>query len=402
MTKTVSAARASAFLLLTASLPCAAQAEFAGEMGVQQRYFLQDALLPEQERAQFSVYAQPEWYHSWNDGYDSLLFRPFVRYDEVDSERTHIDIRELIWLHVSDNWELRTGIGKVFWGQTESLHLVDVINQVDLVETIDYEDRLGQPMVNFSYIMDMGTLSAFVLPYFRERTFAGPDGRLQLPLPVDTDNPLYESSDEERHIDWAVRYQATLGDWELGLSYFDGTSREPFFVPAPNPQSGEIQLRPFYAQMQQVGVDTLAVAGSWLIKFEAIYRDVLDDDFFAAVGGVEYTSVGVFDSMYDLGLLIEYQFDERDELSWTGAQNDLMIGTRIVFNDIDGTEVLLGVIQDLDNSSTRGGLIEASSRMTDRWKWRLDAYFFSSDTPTDVTYAWRRDDYVEFTLEYYF
>ena len=60
----------------------------------------------------------------------------------------HGDIRELAYVHASDDWELRLGIRKEFWGVTEFQHLVDVINQTDGVEDFDGEDKLGQQMVN--------------------------------------------------------------------------------------------------------------------------------------------------------------------------------------------------------------------------------------------------------------
>jgi hypothetical protein len=392
--------RKSLLSLLMLPLLAMADTEFTGEAGIEQRYFAQDALYPEQQRSQVSVYFEPEIYIGWNDGDDGLLFKPFYRQDSVDDERSHGDIRELIWLHVGEDWELRTGIGRVFWGQTESLHLVDVINQTDAVEAVDGEDKLGQPMVNLSLIREWGTTSIFVLPYFRERTFSGPEGRFRLPLEVDVDNPLYESKDEEENLDWAIRWQDTLGDWDVGLSYFDGTSREPMLVAGL--EQGELKLRPYYPQMQQLGVDFLAVVDAWLLKFEGIHRSMNNEDYFAFVGGFEYTNVGVFNSIYDIGWLMEYQFDERDELATTAAQNDLMVGSRLVFNDVDGTAILIGVVQDLEHFSSRAAFVEASSRINDNWKWRMDVWLFSSDEVSDVLYSVRRDDFVQLSLEYYF
>lgn len=386
--------------LLPLALSVSAEVEISGSAAVEQRYFLQDPLDTRQDRSQISVFFQPEFYTEFNDGNDSLLFTPFVRVDQHDEERTHGDIRELVWLHVGEDWELRTGISKVFWGQTESLHLVDVINQTDSVEAIDGEDKLGQPMVNLSIIRDWGTTSFFVLPYFRERTFPGVDGRLRFSLDVDVDNPLFESDDEEKNIDWAVRWQHSIGDWEVGLSYFDGTSREPDLILDAN-ENGPL-LRPFYPQMQQTGLDLLAVVDAWLLKFEGIHRKVNGEDFIAAVGGFEYTQVGVFNSQYDIGWLMEYQYDEREEFAPTPAQNDLMVGSRLAFNDTDGTEILFGIVQDLDESGSRSGFIEASSRISDNWKWRFDARLFSSEQPSEPLYQIRRDDFVELSLEYYF
>ncbi len=91
---------------------------------------------------------------------------------------------------------------------------MDVINQIDSVESVDGEDKLGQPMVHLTAVKDWGVTELFVLPYFRERTFPGADGRLRTAVPVDTDHAQYESADKERHVDYAMRYSKTLGDWE--------------------------------------------------------------------------------------------------------------------------------------------------------------------------------------------
>ncbi len=388
---------------LIAFLPTIALAEieYSGSAAVEQRYFLQDALYPQQERSNLSVYFAPELYTRFNDGNDSILFKGFYRIDQQDTKRTHADIREFKWTHSGNEWQVQTGISKVFWGQTESLHLVDIINQTDGVESIDGEDKLGQPMVAFSLFKDWGSTTVFVLPYFRERTFSGNDGRLRPPIAVDTDNPIYESEDEEKNIDWAIRWQHTLGDWEVGLSYFDGTSRDPDFVLTTN-ELLESSLRPFYPQIQQAGIDVLALMGRWTIKFEGIQRKVIEQDFTAFVGGFEYSFLGLFNSVYDVNWLMEYQYDDRENLTNVVAQNDLMIGTRLVFNDIDGTQILAGMVQDLDYSNVRAGFIEASSRINNNWKWRLDAWLFSSDEPAEPSYLLRRDDYVQFSLEYYF
>ena len=68
----------------------------------------------------------------------------------------------------------------------------------------------------------------FLLPYFRERTFSGKEGRLRLRLPIDTDDPIYESAAEEHHIDFAFRYFQTVKNMDVGISHFIGTARTLF------------------------------------------------------------------------------------------------------------------------------------------------------------------------------
>lgn len=372
------------------------------------RLYTQDVLYAKQADKQFSMFIEPEIYHSWNDDLDSITFKSFYRWDNEDDERSHGDIRELMWLHVGDDWELRTGIGSVFWGQTESAHLVDIINQTDAVEAVDGEDKLGQPMINLTLVRDWGNLDLFVLPGFRERTFAGEDGRLRGPFIVDTDSVRYQSSDEEHHVDFAARWSHSIDIWELGVSYFDGTSRDPNLSLNSNNRGDWVSLSAYYRQISQVGVDVLAVVDSWILKFEGITRHYDDDslfvpqDYFAMTTGFEYTSVGVFDSVWDIGWLMEYQFDDRDSSFEAAGQNDLMLGSRLVVNDVNGTEVLFGMIQDLDHSNTRSAFVEASSRIDDNWKWRIDARIFSSNEPSNVLYNLRNDDNIEVSLEYYF
>ena len=387
--------------LLLLSTYTMAETQITVKAAIENRSFLQSAQYQGQHDNQLSAFIEPEIYYSWNEEQDSITFKPFYRWDDKDDERSHGDIRELMWLHVGNEWELRTGIGIVFWGQAESQHLVDVINQTDLVEALDGEDKMGQPMINLTLVKDWGNLDLFVLPGFRERTFAGLDGRLRPELEIKQSKALYESSNENHHLDYAFRWSHTLSDWDVGLSYFNGTSRDPSFV--ANQDGQTISLSPYYAQMEQVGVVLLLVYDEWLYKFEGIYRDLNNQNaYIATVAGFEYTNVGVFESVWDIGWLLEYQYDNNDVIKQNDEHNALMLGTRIALNDVDGTEILLGYVLDLDDSDTQTSFIEASSRINDNWKWRLDAWFISSETPSNNLYSVKQDDYVQASLEYYF
>jgi hypothetical protein len=183
--------------------------DISGSLSLEGRYFSQDALHTGQENGGFSLSLQPEFQHRWDNDHKVFTFIPFYRWDDKDKERTHGDIRQLDLTVASGNWEVQAGMSKVFWGVTESQHLVDIINQNDSVENLDGEDKLGQPMLRASHIMDNGSLSLYLLPYFRERTFAGVKGRLRTPLVIDTDQATYESNDEEEHVDYALRWNQT-------------------------------------------------------------------------------------------------------------------------------------------------------------------------------------------------
>ena len=391
-------AKTGAFLVLTGLGLCTAFAvEVSGYVGAEYRYFQHDALFSSSGQHHTSMALAPEFYTEWDNGEQSLLFSPFLRVDGEDAERSHVDIRELQWLLVRDDWELRVGVGKVFWGVAESQHLVDVINQTDLVENTDTEDKLGQPMINLSLFQDWGTVNLFVMPYFRERTFVGRDGRLRGPLVVDTVAATYESGAGRHHLDVAVRWSHSVGDWDLGLSHFYGTNREPQLLL----NSTATALIPFYETMHQTGIDAQYTRESWLWKLEMIRRETTASTFFALTGGVEYTFYSVFDYDIDVGLISEYLFHDRDDVSRTAFEDDVLVGTRLTWNDVQSSEVLVGVIHDL-SSEDMAWNIEASRRIGDRWKVSVEGRFFNVDTVQSVLYPVRRDDYIQLELARYF
>jgi len=377
----------------------AAAVELSGYMGIEGRIFLHEPLFPGQRDQDGSLVFEPEFFTRFTDEI-SGSFIPFLRLDSADEERRHWDIRELQFWLVKEDWELRGGVGKVFWGATEFVHLVDVINQTDAVEDIDGEDKLGQPMLQLSVPREYGIFDLFVLPYFRERTFPGRKGRLRPAVVVDVDHPLFVSSAEQNHLDFALRYSASRWSSDFGLYYFQGTGREPTLLPVLNP-SGQLRLIPLYEQIRQFGFDLQTVYGNTLWKLEALYRQGQGEGFAAATGGMEYTFYALGGSLADLGILLEFSFDERQDRATVFAENDLMVGLRFSANDPAGTTALLGIIQDMD-SSTKIIRFEASRRLSDTWKMILEGTFFADVDQNDILYDLRRDDFFRLELNYYF
>lgn len=379
----------------------AAPIDVSGYAAAEVRIFPAEPKFARQHENAFSpsLALQPEL--RWKpDDENTLTIIAFGRVDADDSERTHWDIREANWLYNAGDWDFRIGLGKVFWGVAESRHLVDIINQSDVVESLDEEDKLGQPMANLNVITGIGTWSAFVLPYFRERTFAGPDGRPGLPLPVDENLATFESSDKERHIDYALRWQERLGDIDVGLSHFHGTGREPRLIPTMTP-SGPV-FAPHYDQIDQTGLDLQATLDAWLLKLEAIVRTGQGDTFFAATAGFEYTLYQLFESTYDLGLIAEYHHDGRDNTApFTVFNNDIMAGTRLALNDQDDTALLIGAILDVENQTTLA-TVEFSTRLADGWKLEMEGRFFPYVANSSVESNTEREHTFELRVLRYF
>ena len=377
------------------SFPVAALAEWSNELELEFKYFFSEPQFAVQERHAPSVAFTPQWSRTSESGKHVYDFQAFARYDAADDERTHIDLNELSWTYAINNWEVKAGVSKVFWGVAETQHLVDIVNQTDAVDRLDGEIKLGQPMLSFSRFTDFGSFDALVLPYFRERTFAGEQGRLRTALVVDTDSPVFESSSAENHVDYALRWSHSVGAWDVGVSYFDGTGREP--VLRPNEQS--TRLLPFYVQIEQLGLDVQATFDEWLLKFEGIKRSASsafpEQDYNALVTGFEYSFFDIASSGADIGIVVEYLYDSRgDDIAF---DDFAVLALRLALNDEQSTDVLLGCGVD-----GRLCFVEGSRRINDVVSLSLRGNSFSGIDDDDLLASQRDDDFIQINLKYFF
>lgn len=384
-----------------------AGASIAGEL----RYFPQDGLYADQFNDwQPSLTIEPELRWDSANRNHQIVIAPFARIDGQDDERTHFDLREGYYRYNDDDgWSLLIGAARIFWGRTESRHLVDIINQTDAVEDIDEEDKLGQPMANLTLVRNWGAIDLFLMTGFRERTFAGINGRLRFAFPVDTDEPLFERDARRSAVDVAARYSHYIGNWDFGVSVFHGTSREPRFAFQPGAET----IRPVYDLITQGAVDLQYTAGAWLWKLEAVVREGHGDTFAAAVGGFEYTLYQIFGSNADLGLLAEYQYDGRDEAiiaerfgpttaaPITFADNDVFAGARLALNDPNDTAMIIGGTVDADDQFL-GVFVEGQRRVGANWTAELEARLFMNASPENLAFPIRKDDFVTARLTRYF
>ena len=371
---------------------------FSGELQTQLRYFPNAGDYGNEDRSQKSAVFKLNYANAWDNDRRVLNVQPFFRYDEIDEERSHADLRELSFVSSGTNLDWRIGISKVFWGVTESRHLVDVINQTDFVENPDGEQKLGQPMINPTWVGDLGQIDLFILPYFRERTFAGTEGRYRFALPIDTSTTRYLDARENRHIDYALRWSHYWRDMEWALSYFDGTERDPDL----QVDSASQTLVPVYGQSRQLGGEWLYVYQDLIVKAELLRRE---SDLFglytASTAGFEYTLFQSAGRM-DIGLLYEWLYDSRGEGIPDGLNDASFIGARIAVNDADSSEALIGAIIDNDNSDLINLRIEASRRLASNLLLAFEVNVIDSPPSNSILNQFRHDDYLEVSLSYHF
>ena len=387
--------------------------EFYGSLEFEGTGYVEDPLFEEQTRDNLSIAARPSLLLEWADGDVAFTLSPFARVDSADERRRHWDLREAKIDLRSDRWAATIGADFVFWGRTEAQKLVDIINSTDGVEDVDGEDKLGQPMVRVSYLSNgYGAFSAYWLPYFREPTFAGAEGRLRPGIEISDQSPRYGSSDEEWTQSFALRWEHVVGDFDFGVSGFHGLSRDPAFEPAAFepipvfPFARPTRLRPVYDEISQIGFDGQYTSGPALWKLEAIGRfnqldrTLRNRDYVAVTGGLEYTLYAFMGGSGDLGLLLEGVWDSRDQDALTNLEEDVIYGLRYGLNDARDTAFLLFGATDVVSGATSLRL-EAERRIHESWKMELEGQGLIVSQPGEIENDLRRDSFLRLKLSYF-
>ena len=366
--------------------------EIIGELSFDNRYFF-NAGLQQQKKNHTSFSFSPEIFK--DDSNKIFHFKAKLRKDSEDSGRDLNDIQELYLINILEDKEIKFGVSKEFWGVTETSHRVDIINQTDFTEGFDGEEKLGQPMIKISLERQWGLLDIYTLLGFRERNFSGNKGRLRLPLSINEKGPLYSSSAKNKRADFAVRWSNYYDDFDIAISHFSGTSREPRFLPSANKIN---ELVPIYEVIDQTGLEIQYLLDGLAIKGEVISRSGQGERFSAATYGFEYTQVGVLQTRIDLGWVVEFNHDDRLESS------PFVLGTRFSFNDIHDSQILSGFIVN-DKSKELGFLLEASRRIGECCMLSLEGIYFD-DTDEDngqkkLFQAFKDDDFLRAEFIYY-
>jgi hypothetical protein len=384
------------FTILFFLMSCVLNAQsISGYIETEHRYFIQEGLYSEQKNYYPSFASELEYNTSFNDGSSQVKAIVFGRYDLMDKKRSHIEIREMYYQKSFKYGYTSLGFKKIFWGVVESTNINDIINQKDMLEGINEDYKLGEFMWQNVFINSFGTFETYIMPYHRIIEFPGVNGRLRPPTDLDLkDNSVYENDLENLYPSAAVRYKNTFGNFDMGINYFHGLSREPEILL----ELSEIDI--FYPVINQIGGDFQYTFSGLLLKSEAIYQISRGSNFGAFVGGFEYTLSNFLNTGGDLGIVCEYLYDERGNKSIRGMDNDLFLGLRFSGNDISSTQVLIGGILDM-SKSTQIYSFTASRRLNEILKLEIKGNWFHNVSQEEFLYLFKNDSMIQLKLLMY-
>jgi hypothetical protein len=377
----ITTASISAFLAGVTWLPASAETAFdqleveqRGEITVEASWYPRTAKHTGQKDSFLHLEAKPEIL-VYGDTAEAQL-QP--RFSGGTSGAGQIDFREA---HVSGRvGELDYLVGStiLFWGKVESYNPVDVVNALDYSRGLMRNEKRGAPMVRLSWPVGPGQVDLLAID-FVENIYPDNSLRERPALPVTDTTAGFSGGAARDDIATAARWSGYFGDIDLGISWFRGTGHAPRLLP-----QSDGTLKPDYSRITQLGLDIQSLHGDSAVKAELIHRRGQYDrlgstnSYGAGVIGVEHNLYDLAGSGRDLVLIAEYARDERRGRSHSGFQNDLVLGGRWLWNDVEDTEILTLLSHDLDNAA-QTLTVTADRRITDalsfeatvRWPQRL-------------------------------
>ena len=97
----------------------------------------------------------------------------------------------------------------------------------------------------------------------------------------------------------------------------------------------------------------------------------------------------------------EYAGDSRKGLTHSGFQNDLTVGTRWLWNDVEDTEMLGLLTRDLDNGA-QTATVSIDRRINDQLTFEASARGTSRYASDPNSTAFQRDSAVKMALTFWF
>jgi hypothetical protein len=306
--------------------------------------------------------------------------------DATDTRRDAIFVEEAYLAWRRGPGQLEVGAVTLNTSRLDTFHPADVVNARFLDSEIENPSKIGEPMVAGRLNVPTGAVSVYLMPWYTAPRLASPRSRFN-------PNPGLELG-APRFLEWSgrvttgrlgpqfgVNVQQVFGPVDLAVQWLRHQDRtQPLLVLPPGEDDPSLLLLP----VNHVGLNYNQAAGSTVFKGEAAWRrfgrpdgapawlgELPERDHIALAGGFEY-SAGI--GSYTLAAFVEGQAivlegpdDPVIRATLTPFQRDVLVGTRLTFNDRYDRSLVLLTIVDLETGDEVFGGIRYGQRLDERW-----------------------------------
>lgn len=367
------------------------------DLSVGDRYFFSEAVepfVPQGEDYQNSSYISGEISADWAHNNFSFETHFYGNWDSKDESRRYTNIQQALLRYSRGNFSVSGGVDTFYWGVSETINILNTVNQSDLRKSIDGKEKFGQSHVSFSYASGVHSVKVFYLPTFNKLEFPY---RPATKVPVEPDKAVCESGACDGSS--GLRWDVALDTGDLAFSFFRGTRRDPILIPSPELLG---TLIPNYVNTQYAAMDGVYFLAGTILKAEYKYGDEIDKSFYAYNIGIEYPTYPNSTIINSANIVLEHTKDSRDQLAESIGQNDVFIGGRFMLGDLDQTYIRTVVGFDLDHKSKFYDL-SFEHRITDYVRLHGKAIYVD-DVPKDDTrlFLIENESFVEMSLHFAF
>ncbi len=315
-------------------------------------------------------------------------------YDFMDEDRFYVYPEEA-WIGYDDGSHiLKVGFQHFNWSSTEAFRPSDVVNSRNLDTQIKNASKIGEPMISYKKIIGQASLTTFVSPFFMKPLYPGLKSSYATPsLPVDSYLIFQGDSRTDKDpssFQGGVIFNFSISKSDIALHYINHIDRDSF-IPLIDPVKRIIT--PIYYRKQQVGLTSQNVIGGMILKTEFVSRFFTQDVINFSQNNLKNYHVGTIgiEKNFPIGdgeliFLTEYikafsqnSFQANSEV----FDNDLLVGFRHSFNNVNGSELNLSLISDMKEYNQFIFNFSYSQRLKNNWKVEFGVNYVDSEvTPT--------------------
>jgi hypothetical protein len=324
-----------------------------------------------------------------------------------DSASSSLFVKEAWYSYRQRYWEFLAGANFFTWSTLEVFNPIEVLNAVEFIE----QEKIGEPMISYKRFMGNRSLQFYYLPLNTDHIYPSAKSR---GLGLTLGNTYWVKDNEELYQgrlanNFALEWKHGLGSLDYRLLFFHGPDRslELFSFDGSS-------FHPIFFKANMLGGNMQAALWGSTVKFEFLskmysheYNSIKPESHQVMALGFEYPFI--FDSGSEISLIFEWQqamgIDSDTAASYYTFQSDIFVGGRYVKGDIQGTQILFGLLHDLSREKENALSIEYSRRLNSKWKLELGAQARLAPQKGSLPLGLERQDgqnYIYSKLFYYF
>jgi hypothetical protein len=333
------------------------------------------------------------------------VFRGYARVDKKDQNRSFVALEDAYFsAFLAEEYKLLAGYKLFNWTATEAFHPADVINSRNFDSNLENLEKKGELTIEFEVPFFNGAMAFYYFPRFEEPEYPGEKSRLSsvtLQRSVVVDGTDYTTNEYWTN-QYGFRLTQVIMDADISLHYLNHIDRNMPLVGTTNYTTilGSLtpltsQVTPYYYRKTQIGGTYQQVFGDLILKLEFAHRTFEQETKVLTAKSAVLKSVGAgayetkfIENHTEAAFGLEYVMslpggidgnfflegngifgvDEVERQERSTFQRDIMVGFRLAFNDVMGSEIYTTLITDIERDSEYLINFKYSRRLSDNWK----------------------------------